>query len=101
MSSLIEETFNKINSTHKGIEGIILCDSEGVPIKSQSINEEEKVYFYSTTASAFVKKYRKLVNELIEEDIVLIRIKTKLNEIMISSENDFLLIVIQNPSSNN
>ena len=43
MSAIIEETFNKVN-THKGIEGIILSDSEGVPIKS-TFNEDEKTYF--------------------------------------------------------
>ena len=43
MSAIIEETFNKVN-THKGIEGIILSDAEGVPIKS-TFNEEENTYY--------------------------------------------------------
>ena len=99
MSAIAEETFNKI-STHKGIEGIILCDSEGVPIKS-TINEEEKTYYYTTSASMFVKKCRNIIKELIDEELKFIRIRTKLNEIMISPENDFIFIVVQNPSANN
>ena len=93
MSAVIEETFNKVN-THKGVEGIILCDSEGVPIKS-TFNEEEKTYYYTTSASMFVKKCRNVVKELIEEDLTFIRIRTKLNEIMIAPENDFIFIVVQ------
>ena len=54
MSAIIEETFNKVNK-HKGIEGIILSDAEGVPIKS-TFNEEEKTYYYKISASMFVKK---------------------------------------------
>ena len=33
MSAIVEEIFNKVN-THKGVEGIILSDAEGIPIKS-------------------------------------------------------------------
>ncbi len=99
MSAIIEETFNKVN-THKGIEGIILSDSEGVPIKS-TFNEDEKTYFYTTSASMFVKKCRNVAKELIEEDLTFIRIRTKLNEIMIAPENDFIFIVVQNPAANN
>ena len=99
MSAVIEETFNKVN-THKGIEGIILSDSEGVPIKS-TFNEDEKTYFYTTSASMFVKKCRNVAKELIEEDLTFIRIRTKLNEIMIAPENDFIFIVDKNTAANN
>ena len=48
----------------------------------------------------FIKKCRNVVKELVEEDLNFIRIRTKLNEIMIAPEDDFILIVVQNPSSN-
>ena len=60
-----------------------------------------KVYSISTAASSFVKKCTGVVQEITEEDLHFIRIRTKTNEIMISYETDFILIVIQNPSSNN
>ena len=100
MSQIIQDTFNKI-STHKGIEGIILCDAEGVPIKNHLINEDDKIYSITTSVCAYVKKCKPLISELVEEDLKLIRIKTKLNELLVVPENDFLLIVIQNPSSSN
>ena len=99
MSAIIEEIFNQVN-THKGVEGIILSDAEGVPIKS-TFNDEEKTYYYTTSASMFVKKCKNVVKDLIEEDLSFIRIRTKLNEIMIAPENEFIFIVVQNPAANN
>ena len=99
MSAIIEDIFNQVN-THKGVEGIILSDAEGVPIKS-TFNDEEKTYYYTTSASMFVKKCKNVVKDLIEEDLSFIRIRTKLNEIMIAPENEFIFIVVQNPAANN
>ena len=99
MSAIIEEIFNKVN-THKGVEGIILSDIEGVPIKT-TFNDEQTTYYYTTTASMFIKKCKNVVKELIEEDLTFIRIRTKLNEIMIAPEDEFILIVVQNPAANN
>ena len=93
------ETINKIN-TQKGIERIILSVTEGFPIKS-TFNEEEKTYYYTTSASMFVIKWRNVVKELIEEDLTFIRIRIKLNEIMIAPENDFIFIEVQNSATNN
>ena len=99
MSAIIEEILNQVN-THKGVEGIILSDAEGVPIKS-TFNDEEKTYYYTTSASMFVKKCKNVVKDLIEEELSFIRIRTKLNEIMIAPENEFIFIVVQNPAANN
>ena len=49
----------------------------------------------------FIKKCKNVVKDLIEEDLNFIRIRTKLNEIMIAPEDEFILIVVQNPSANN
>ena len=99
MSAIIEEIFNQVN-THKGVEGIILSDQEGVPIKS-TFNDEQTTYFYTTSASMFIKKCKNVVKELIEEELTFIRIRTKLNEIMIAPEDEFIFIVVQNPAANN
>ena len=99
MSAIIEDLFNKIK-THKGIEVIITCDSEGVPIKS-NLDDENKTYLISTAVSTAVKKFNSAVKDITEEELKFIRIRTKTNEIMISYETDFIFIVIQNPSSNN
>ena len=48
----------------------------------------------------FIKKCKNVVKDLIEEELNFIRIRTKLNEIMIAPEEEFLFIVVQNPSAN-
>ena len=98
MFAVIEEIFNKVN-THKGVEGIILSDSDGIPIKS-TFTDEQTTYYYATSTSMFIKKCKNVVKDLIEEELNFIRIRTKLNEIMIAPEEEFLFIVVQNPSAN-
>jgi hypothetical protein len=82
---------------------------EGVPIKS-SFTDEQKTYFYTTSAAIFIKRCKNLVNDLLpKEELTFIRIRTKQNEIMIApginnffiKEGEFVLIVIQNPSVSN
>jgi hypothetical protein len=48
----------------------------------------------------FIKKCKNVANDLINEDLNIIRIRTKLNEIMIAPEDNFILIVVQNPAAN-
>lgn len=98
-SSLIEEVFNKIN-THKGVEGIIISDVNGIPIKS-TFPDEQQTYFYTTSASFFIKRCNTLVSKLLTgENLSFIRIRTKINEIMIAPDKEFLLLVVQNSNSN-
>lgn len=100
-SALIEEVFNRIN-THKGVEGIIISDLNGVPIKS-TFEDDQTTYFYTTSACMFVKRSNTLVKSLLKEEITFIRIRTKNNEIMIApdreQEKEFLLLVVQSSNS--
>ena len=74
---------------------------QGVPIKS-TFSDEETTYFYSTSASIFIRRCKNTVKELLkDEELTLIRIRTKQNEIMIAPDGEFILIVIQNPSTTN
>ena len=92
MSSIIDDMINKTKNM-KGVEGIIISDVDGIPIKSTL--EEDITYYYSTCASMFVKTCIESMKELIKEDVTLIRMRTKLNEIIISPEKDFIFIVVQ------
>ena len=71
-SALIEEVFNRIN-THKGVEGMIICDVNGIPIRS-TFTDEQITYFYSTNASFFIKRCGNMVKSLIDENLSFIRI---------------------------
>lgn len=96
-SALIEEVFNRIN-THKGVEGIIISDINGVPIKS-TFEDDQLTYFYTTSASFFIRRCMTLVKALLKEDLSFIRIRISKNEIMIAPDKDFLLLVVQSASS--
>ena len=96
-SALLADTIELLG--HKGVEAIILADAEGVPIRYNSV-DEEKAYFYTTNVVNYLKKCKGIVKDLTEEDPTLFRIRTKVNEIMIYPEADFIFIVIQNPASN-
>lgn len=73
---------------------------EGTPIKT-TLNTEQ-TYFYTTSSAIFIKRCKNIVSELVKnEELAFIRIRTKQNEIMIAPDNDFVLVVIQNPSANN
>jgi dynein light chain roadblock-type len=73
---------------------------EGTPIKT-TLNTEQ-TYFYTTSAAIFIKRCKNIVSELVKnEELAFIRIRTKQNEIMIAPDNEFVLVVIQNPSANN
>ena len=98
MSSYTDKMFEKVLS-HKGVEAIILSDAEGVPIRYNSV-DEEKAYFYTTNVVNYLKKCKGIVKDLVEEDPTLFRIRTKVNEILIYPEPDFIFIIIQNPASN-
>lgn len=98
MSAFIEEVFNRIN-THKGVEGIIISDVNGVPIKS-TFSEEQTTYFYTTNASFFIRRCSNLIKTLLDESLTFIRIRTKINEIMIAPDKEFVLIVVQSSNTN-
>lgn len=94
-----EEIFKKVHK-HKGVEGVIICDKEGVPIKS-TITDEAKAYLYTTGVVRYLNKCKDKVRLLIKEDINLIRIRTKGEEILIAPQNELILIIIQKPLANN
>lgn len=98
MSAFIEEVFNRIN-THKGVEGIIISDVNGVPIKS-TFTDEQTTYFYTTNASFFIRRCSNLIKTLLDESLTFIRIRTKINEIMIAPDKEFVLIVVQSSNTN-
>lgn len=64
-------------------QGIILSDTDGIPIKS-TFTDEQTTYFYTTSASIFIKRCKNIVTDLISEELTFIRIRTKQNEIMIA-----------------
>ncbi|KAL4648923.1 dynein light chain roadblock-type 1 [Arapaima gigas] len=92
----VEETLKRIQS-QKGVQGIIIINSEGIPIKSTLDNSS--TVQYAGLLHQLVMKTRSTVRDLDpQNDLTFLRVRSKKNEIMIAPDKDYFLIVIQNPS---
>lgn len=96
MTSEVEETLKRIQS-HKGVTGVIVTNSEGVPIKTSLDNTTTTQY--AGLMTQLVERARNTVRDIDPtNDLTFLRIRSKKNEIMIAPDKEYLLIVIQNPS---
>ena len=96
MSMEIEETLRRISS-HRGVKGVIICNSEGAPIRSNLPEDEEATY--SALISQLASKANSVVRTLDEADeLTFFRLRSKKHEIMIAPDKEYLLIVVQDPN---
>ncbi|CAN9512204.1 unnamed protein product [Ophioblennius macclurei] len=92
----VEETLKRIQS-QKGVQGIIIINSEGIPIKSTMDNGS--TVQYAGLIHQLVMTARSTVRDMDpQNDLTFLRVRSKKNEIMIAPDKDYFLIVIQNPS---
>ncbi|KAF7693270.1 dynein light chain roadblock-type 1 [Silurus meridionalis] len=91
----VEETLKRIQS-QKGVQGIIIVNSEGIPIKT-TLDNASTVH-YAGLIHQLVMKARSTVRDIDpQNDLTFLRVRSKKNEIMIAPDKDYFLIVIQNP----
>ena len=96
MSSEVEETMKRIQS-HRGVKGVLIVNSDGVPIRSNLPSNETDTY--AALVSQLALKASSVVRTLDETDeLTFFRIRSKKHEIMIAPDKEYLLIVIQNPN---
>ncbi|KAF1392302.1 hypothetical protein EPR50_G00033310 [Perca flavescens] len=92
----VEETLKRIQSQN-GVQGIIIVNTEGIPIKTTLDNAS--TVQYAGLIHQLVMKARSTVRDIDpQNDLTFLRIRSKKNEIMIAPDKDYFLIVIQNPS---
>ncbi|XP_053509292.1 dynein light chain roadblock-type 1 [Ictalurus furcatus] len=91
----VEETLKRIQN-QKGVQGIIIINSEGIPIKTTLDNSS--TVQYAGLLHQLVMKARSTVRDIDpQNDLTFLRVRSKKNEIMIAPDKDYFLIVIQNP----
>ena len=82
--------------SHRGVEGILIVNSEGQILKSTLTPEQSAEH--AALLSQLASKARSIVRTLdSSNDLSFLRIRSKKNEILVAPDKDFLLIVIQNP----
>ncbi|XP_044303502.1 dynein light chain roadblock-type 1 isoform X1 [Varanus komodoensis] len=92
----VEETLKRIQS-QKGVQGIIVVNAEGIPIKTTMDNSTTMQY--AGLMHNLIMKARGTVRDIDpQNDLTFLRIRSKKNEIMIAPDKDYFLIVIQNPT---
>ncbi|KAM9296476.1 dynein light chain roadblock-type 1 [Gastrophryne carolinensis] len=91
----VEETIKRIQS-QKGVQGILILNTEGIPIKSTMDNATTAQY--AGLMHQLVMKARGTVRDIDpQNDLTFLRVRCKKNEIMIAPEKDYMLMVIQQP----
>jgi dynein light chain roadblock-type len=97
----VEETFKRIQS-HKGVIGVVIINSDGIPIRTTFDND--LTVQYAALVSQLTVKARGVVKNLDPEDeLKFVRIRSKKHDIMIAPEferqREYYLIVVQDPST--
>ena len=96
--SEVEETIKRISS-HKGVIGIIVVNQEGIPIRTTLDNST--TVQYAGLIHQLTAKARSTVRDIDpQNDLTFLRIRSKKHEIMIAPDKEYMLIVVQNPASN-
>ncbi|XP_068140913.1 dynein light chain roadblock-type 1 [Drosophila tropicalis] len=94
MSSDIEGMFDRL-LTLPGAQGAILVNDEGIPIRtSMDVTSSQK---YAGKMAPLIKMARSMISDLEPgDDLSYLRLRTRRNELMVASENDHMVILIQN-----
>ncbi|XP_045193597.2 dynein light chain roadblock-type 2 isoform X2 [Mercenaria mercenaria] len=96
--SEVEETIKRITG-HKGVIGVIVVNSEGIPIRTTLDNST--TVQYAGLIHHLTSKARSTVRDIDpQNDLTFLRIRSKKHEIMIAPDKEYLLIVIQSPNDN-
>ncbi|XP_054885633.1 dynein light chain roadblock-type 2-like [Poeciliopsis prolifica] len=91
-----EETLKRIEG-HKGVIGTIIVNSEGLPIRTTLDNSTTSLY--GRLLRNFTTLARSGVRDIDpQNDLTFVRIRSKKQEILVAPENNYLLVVVQNPS---
>jgi|UniRef100_A0A7S4LLC1 dynein light chain roadblock-type len=92
----IEEWIDKIASV-PGVKAVIITDPEGLPLRDTFATWEAGwMLQYATLCSQFVKRAKVAVTTFDNNDeLNLVRIRSKKDEVLVALDKDYILIVIQ------
>lgn len=96
MASELDETIKRLNA-HKGVEKIVIINSEGIPIRtSPATMEHMTAVQYPALLQPLVTKSKQMIKFLdATNDFMNLRIHSAKNEILVFPDRDYTLIVVQ------
>jgi dynein light chain roadblock-type len=85
----LDEIIKRIQTYH-GVEGYVIVNSEGIPIKSSSNFENDLKTKYSALITQLIVLAKSVVRELNpQDDLTVLRMRTTLHEILVASGKFF------------
>lgn len=93
MASQAEAALKRIQ-THKGVKGTMVVNSEGIPLRTDMDNSN--TLQYATLCRTLSSMASSMVRDIDpENELVILRVKSRKNELIIAPYEDYLLVVIQ------
>lgn len=95
----VEDTFKRLQ-THKGVQGVVVLNGDGIAIRSTF--DADTTVQYAALVSQFTVKARCAIKNLdCENELQFLRIRSKKHEIMIAPEfeagHEYSMVVVQDP----
>jgi dynein light chain roadblock-type len=94
----IEELLKGVTQ-HSGVKGFIIVNKEGIPIR-HSFDDSDRglAIHYAGLLQHMAMKTKSAIKQLDpSNDLDFLRLRSKKHEILVAPEQDYLLIVIQEP----
>lgn len=95
----VEQTIARL-SAHKTVRGVMICSREGPIIRqSGSVFEGEQGKKYAAVVKKMVDACKTGLDEVNDagDELKFMRIRTKKHELMITPDEHYLLVVLQDP----
>ncbi len=123
MSIEVEETIKRIQS-HKGVKGVLIMNTEGIPIRSNFSPEDTENYASLVSqvqylSHLFAVRFLFLLSKALlivfflqlalkaagvvrtlddSDELAFMRVRSKKHEIMVAPDKDYVLVVVQTPN---
>lgn len=95
MSSEIDEVMKRLQS-HKGVQTIVIMNTDGIPIRTVPAMESKDAVLYPALLSNLLDQAKGMIKTLDPtNDFQTMRIRSQKNEILIFPEKEYTLVVVQ------
>jgi len=93
----VDDMIKRVQAS-KGVQGLIIIDSEGIPIRTSMDNET--TLHYAALISQLTIHAKRVVRELDpSQELEQLRLRSHKHEIIVAPESKYIMIVIQVPDA--